>query len=51
MLDTDLIQRVLDHGGRQVTWGIPEDAVIRPGSGESMLDGMVITSWEAQAND
>lgn len=31
--------------GPEVTWHVPEGAVIRPGTGPSMLAGMVITSW------
>lgn len=31
-------------------WNVPEDAVIKPGDGESMLDGITISYWGEAGN-
>jgi hypothetical protein len=41
------IETVLEYGGHEVTWPVPEDAVIRPGSGQNIWDGLTITHWTA----
>ena len=49
MRDTDLLETVLEYGGSELTWQVPEDAVIHPGSGQSPWHGMSITGWSTDA--
>jgi hypothetical protein len=39
------LETVLEYGGPEVTWTVPENAVITPGAGPNMLDGMTISAW------
>lgn len=44
----EAVYRAAEYGtDRPVTFDVPEDAVIRPGSGPSIWDGLTITHWTA----
>jgi hypothetical protein len=39
------LETVLEYGGPEVTWTVPENAVITPGDGPNIYDGMTISAW------
>ena len=42
----DAIERAAEYGaGTDEVWHIPDDSVIRPGTGENLWDGLSITFW------
>ena len=47
MRDIDLLETCLEYGGPEVTWQVPADAVIRPGTGPNIWHGLVISHWTA----
>lgn len=49
MRDIDLLETVLEYGGPEVVWDVPEHATIRPGTGPNIYDGLVISHWSTDA--
>jgi hypothetical protein len=41
----DELERVLNFNGQPFTWQVPENAVITPGAGPNIWDGLVLSGW------
>ena len=42
MRDLDLIETTLEYGGPEITWHVPDDAVIRPGTDRAVHLGRLV---------